>query len=159
RQERMPALLALLRLLTLPARQARIVMMTKRKWLAIVLAVLLLGLGTAFFLWPRDRITAESWEKIRLGMTEKEVEDILGGPGTNIKDIEEFERTRGVPLIKVEIQLLEGLGRRITEAAKVWIGRSGVIMIEFDKSDVTNKHFWEVKPNSFLDRVSAWFGQ
>jgi hypothetical protein len=35
-------------------------MKRKLKWLAIVLAVLLLGLGTAFFLWPRDRITAES---------------------------------------------------------------------------------------------------
>jgi hypothetical protein len=36
-------------------------MKRKLKWLAIVLAVSLLGFGTALLLWPRDRITAESW--------------------------------------------------------------------------------------------------
>jgi hypothetical protein len=56
-------------------------MKRKLKWLAIVLAVLLLGFGTALLLWPRDRITAESWQKIRIGMTENEVAEILGGPG------------------------------------------------------------------------------
>ena len=40
-------------------------MKRKLKWLTIVLAVLLLGFGTALLLWPRDRITAESWQKIR----------------------------------------------------------------------------------------------
>ena len=56
-------------------------MKRKLKWTAVVLAVLLLGFGAAIFLWPRDRITAESWEKIQLGMTVEEVQDILGGPG------------------------------------------------------------------------------
>jgi len=56
-------------------------MKRKLKWLAIVLAVSLLGFGTALFLWPRDRITAESWQKIQIGMTEEEVAEILGGPG------------------------------------------------------------------------------
>ena len=49
-------------------------MKRKLKWLAIVLGVSLLGFGTALLLWPRDRITAESWHKIRIGMTVKEVE-------------------------------------------------------------------------------------
>ena len=48
-------------------------MKRKLKLLAIVLAVSLLGFGTALLLWPRDRITAESWQKIRIGMTEDEV--------------------------------------------------------------------------------------
>ena len=55
-------------------------MKRKLKWTATVLAVSLLGFGTALFLWPRDRITAESWEQIRVGMTEKEVVEILGQP-------------------------------------------------------------------------------
>ena len=56
-------------------------MKRKLKWLAVVLAVSLLGFGTPIFLWPRDRITAESLTRIHAGMTEKEVEHILGGPG------------------------------------------------------------------------------
>ena len=61
-------------------------MKRKRKWLAIVLAVSLLGFGTALLLRPRDRITAESWRKIRIGMTEDEVEEILGRPAMTYKE-------------------------------------------------------------------------
>ena len=61
-------------------------MKRKLKWLAIFLAVSLLGFGTALLLWPRDRITAESWQKIQVGMTEDEVADILGGPGMTCEE-------------------------------------------------------------------------
>jgi hypothetical protein len=63
-------------------------MKRKLKWLAIVLAVLLLGFGTALFLWSRDRITVESWQKIRIGMTEDEVVEILGGPGIEHQNVQ-----------------------------------------------------------------------
>ncbi|HMF18115.1 MAG TPA: hypothetical protein VKE98_12960, partial [Gemmataceae bacterium] len=56
-------------------------MKRKLKWTAAVLAVLLLGFGTAIFLWPRDRITVETYKKLRIGITEGEVEGLLGGPG------------------------------------------------------------------------------
>ncbi len=56
-------------------------MKRKLKWIAVVLAVLLLGMGVALLLWARDRITSDSWKQIRLGMTMEEVERILGGPG------------------------------------------------------------------------------
>src|SRR6516165_10069540 len=70
-------------------------MKRKLKWLAIVLAVSLLGFGTALLLWPRDRITAESWHKIRIGMTEEEVAEILGGPGMTDKEADaEYGRVR-----------------------------------------------------------------
>src|SRR5215467_633386 len=59
-------------------------MKRKLKWLAVVLAVLLLGFGTALLLWPRDPITAESWKRIRVGMTVEEVERILGRPGESL---------------------------------------------------------------------------
>jgi hypothetical protein len=61
-------------------------MKRKLKWLAIILAVSLLGFGTALLLWPRDRITAESWQKIRIGITEDEVAEILGGLGLRIRN-------------------------------------------------------------------------
>ena len=57
-------------------------MKRKLKWLAIAVAVSLLGFGTVLLFWPReDRITSESYEMIQIGMTEKEVVEILGGPG------------------------------------------------------------------------------
>src|SRR6516225_7295527 len=56
-------------------------MKRKLKWLVLVLVILVVGLGTAFFLWPRDKITVDSYKMMRLGMTEKEVEVIVGGPG------------------------------------------------------------------------------
>src|ERR1700730_3162439 len=65
-------------------------MKRKLKWLGVGLAVLLLGVGTALLLLPRDRITPQSWKQIRLGMTEKEVEGILGGTGINDEEFEEF---------------------------------------------------------------------
>jgi hypothetical protein len=52
-------------------------MKRKLKWLAIVLVVSLLGFGTALLLWPRDRITKESWDEIRLGMRLTDVEATL----------------------------------------------------------------------------------
>jgi len=68
-------------------------MKRKLKWLAIVLAVSLLGFGAALLLWTRDRITAESWQKIRIGMTEEEVVEILGGPGmTGEEAVAEYQR-------------------------------------------------------------------
>jgi hypothetical protein len=47
-------------------------MKQKLKWIAAVLAVLLVGMATALFLWPRDRIIPESWGQIEIGMTENQ---------------------------------------------------------------------------------------
>ena len=41
------------------------------KRIGVVLALLVLGGGVALFLLPRDRITADSWTQIRLGMSMK----------------------------------------------------------------------------------------
>src|SRR6516164_4276027 len=98
-----------------PARLAWLVraepMKRKLKWLAIVLAVSLLGLGTALLLWPRDRITVESWQKIQIGMTEKEVAEILGGAGMNYWDAWDghaaLEKELGRPLFETEDPTLE----------------------------------------------------
>ncbi|HMF18113.1 MAG TPA: hypothetical protein VKE98_12950 [Gemmataceae bacterium] len=115
-------------------------MKRKLKWLAIVLAVLLVGFGTALFLWPRDRITKASWEKIRIGMTEKEVEGILSGPGKSL----------GRP----------GQGWDNTKRGeKVWLGRRGSILISFKNGVVIGK-FWEKDDYgpTFVDRLRDWLG-
>jgi len=141
-------------------------MKRKLKWLAIVLAVLLLGFGTALFLWPRERITAESWQKIRIGMTEEEVAEILGGPGMS------REETRAEYL-----RLLIELGRPPYETdepwldeptladrlvwLRVWTGQRGRIKIELDHDNhVVWKGFQRVRwiNGGILDRLRDWLG-
>jgi hypothetical protein len=53
-----------------------------RKRLFLVLAALaaLAVAGTAAVLWPRPRVTKESYECVKLGMTRREVESIVGVP-------------------------------------------------------------------------------
>ena len=117
-------------------------MKRKLKWIVVVLVVLLAGFGTALFLWPRDRITADSWKQIRIGMTTKDVEGILDGPGMRPEyALGKYERIkRGEPL--EEGRLTE------TETAQVWIGQRGAMFIGFDKEcNVTIKNFQEFEPN------------
>src|SRR5262249_56779776 len=105
-------------------------MKRKLKWLAVVLVVLLVGFGTALYLWPRDRITAESWQKIRIGMTEDEVAEILGGPGMrreeDIAENDRLEKELGRPPFEIEDTLLEEAGKRLHVCGnrlQIWEGR------------------------------------
>jgi hypothetical protein len=141
-------------------------MKRKLKWLAIVLAVSLLGFGTALLLWPRDRITAESWQKIRIGMTEDEVAEILGGPGkTYEEDVAQYLRLRkelGQPPYEFHDPRLEAPEwRRIMfwDRAKIWTGRRGIIAIDLDQDNhVCWKRFRGVRWTNagILDRLRDW---
>jgi|SRR5262249_7194220 len=130
-------------------------MKRKLKWLAIVLAVALLGFGTALLLWPRDRITAESWQKIRIGMTEEEVENILGSSATaKILGIPDgvFLCDEGVPP--------NPLARpwRPLRPDKHWLGRRGLITIAFDdEGHVGRKSFYGWR-SGFWDGLREWLG-
>lgn len=61
----------------------------KLKWLGAAFAAVVLCDAAAWFLWPAGHlatprghhVTAETYEQLRLGMTQKEVEDLLGDPG------------------------------------------------------------------------------
>jgi hypothetical protein len=119
-------------------------MKRKLKWTAVVLAVVLLGFGAALFLWPRDRVTAESVDKIRVGMTEKEVEDMLGGPGIK------------APFTSKRIKV----GPGVPPTIHFWLGRNGFIEIEFDNDgQVIGKSFHNVKDSpNFIDRLRDWLG-
>lgn len=142
-------------------------MKRKLKWTAVVLVVLLLGFGTTLFFFPRDRITVDSWKQIHLGMTEKEVERILGGPGTSYKDflaaIDRLEAQMGKPpLIGKGIPVwepddgVEGVGN-----SKVWQGRRGIMEIQFNQECYVKwKLFSPMRPTdpTFLERLSDWLG-
>jgi len=145
-------------------------MKRKLKWLAIVLAVSLLGFGTALLLWPRDRITAESWQKIRIRMTEDEVAEILGGPGASWEEADaEYWRLADElgrpPRVLEDPKLKEpeagNLVRENRERVKIWIGRRGSIAIELDQDNhVCLKIFEGGRWNNpvVLDRLRDWLG-
>src|SRR5262249_36025578 len=125
-------------------------------------AVLLVGFGTALLLWPRDRITAESWKQIRIGMTEDEVAEILGAPGTSQEhadaQYEQLEKRIGRP---PGIFHSEGEGvLAFRGPVKFWIGRRGFLRIGFDDCHVKNKLFlgFEVVEPIFIDRLRDWLG-
>src|SRR5215467_11717480 len=111
-------------------------MKRKLKWLAIVLTVSLLGFGTALLLWPRDRITAESWQKIRIGMTEEEVAEILDGAGMTLEEDVRLEKALGgedqAPWLAEPLMMRGGL---FWHRDKIWVGRRGRIVIELDRDE------------------------
>jgi hypothetical protein len=142
-------------------------MKRKLKWIAAVLAVSLLGFGTALLLWPRDRITAESWQKIRIGITEEQAAEILGNPGMNYeKFVDQYvglEKELGRPPCEIELPTLEQPeGKRfVEERTTIWTGRRGMIVIEFDQDNhVCWKHFQGYRwiNGGILDRFRDWLG-
>jgi hypothetical protein len=142
-------------------------MKRKLKWLALVLAVALLGFGTALLLWPRDRITVESWQKIRIGMTEDEVAEILGGPGmTNeeaLRKCHRLENELGQRPFEFEDPSLEEPNGVFAhqDRLRIWAGRRGIILIELDQdNNVCWKQFLGARwtNQGILDRLRDWLG-
>ena len=134
-------------------------MKRKLKWIAILLIVLLAGTAAALFLWPRDRITAESWQKIRIGMTKQEVEDILGSSGSSL---DEFVAK---PFIPNEFSLLEPdyyaailiIGQDEGQD-KYWLGRHGMISIVFDREGHVGGKRFQGRRSDFWDGLRDWLG-
>jgi hypothetical protein len=144
-------------------------MKRKLKWLAIVVAVLLLGFGAALLLWPRDRITAESWQRVRIGMTEDEVVGILGSPATTTYEeadaqYRQLEKELDRAPWEFEGPILEEPAGKfvVGETGKIWNGRRGIIAIDLDQNNhVCRKTFhggrW-INGNIF-DRLRDWLGR
>jgi hypothetical protein len=124
-------------------------MKRKLEWLAMVLAVSLLGFGTALLLWPRDRITAESHDMIRMGMTEKEVEDILGGPGIPYQEAAQIAGER--------LDLIDQARKWDSKNTKIWLGQRGVMTVEFDQGGEVKATAFAREPH-FLDPLRDWLG-
>ena len=144
-------------------------MKRKLKWLAIVLAVSLLGFGTALFLLPRDRITAESWKQIRLGMTVEEVEAILHGPGLSWKEYEakEMEALDGGQALMANEVLEEPIGGFLAnelDKTLVWRGRHGELGVQVDREGHVRLKYFKggqivrgIDPTIF-GRLRDWLG-
>jgi hypothetical protein len=134
-------------------------MKRKLKWMAVVLVVMVVGLGAALFLWPRDRITPASWKEIRIGMTERDVEDILHKPGRDLLEAAQLEGKIIYNDISFEEPAQFVWDDKLDN--KVWLGQRGAIGIVFDKEGhVKSKMFqgYRFAESNLIDRLRDWLG-
>jgi hypothetical protein len=126
--------------------------------LACVAAILLAGYGTLRLTAPPHRITWESIERIQEGMSEANVECILGVPAGDYSSTE-----HGATFVLGE----GGYRRQVVQGrdllqggAKVWVGDRGAVWLTFDASKrVSGIRIGLVESEeSFLDKLRRWLG-
>jgi hypothetical protein len=140
-------------------------MKRKLKWLSFVLAILLLGFGTALLLWPQRRITEETWKTIRLGMTEKEVVAILGEAGLTFSEFRslnaplEDEDAKGRFKVSQEPERFTWDEER--EYRRFWGESRRCMELFFDKEgQVRAKRYWDAgyADPTLIERLRHWLG-
>jgi len=118
------------------------------------LAFVLAGL-TSLWLWTREtvHITRENFERIQIGMTQKDVEEILGGPPGDYrqrKSIEYEGRSWHELIIKVQ---------PTPASHPMWWGTRGAIQINLtEEGQVREKVHFDpiVIETTFWDRIRSW---
>lgn len=97
---------------------------------------------------PRHPITREAFEQIRLGMTEQEVEAVLGGPPGDYSS--------GTMTFVIEGKYRRGEG---TEP-KDWASDEGHIRVWFGDGKVAGRQFFDaiVIEDPFFNKLRRWMG-
>jgi hypothetical protein len=128
---------------------------TRRRILACIAVLTCLGLAVLTFLFmgegrpwidQGERIDEATFDRIEDGITQKEVEALLGQPPGDYKTqriVEDFEYDLGWPRSHLE-----------------WRGNYGTIRVWFDKRErVCRKEFVGTHPlqPSFRDRLNRWY--
>jgi hypothetical protein len=111
--------------------------MHRRRLAALALGLLALVLMGGFatrWLRPSSPISQANCDRVKDGMSETDVEEILGGPAGNY-------------------QVPSGAWVR-----KLWIGRDGTAVVYFDQNDtVRHVHFTPAIPReSLLEKIRRW---
>src|SRR5262245_50075207 len=114
----------------------------------VLVAVALLLIGLLPLLFPRSRITKEACDRIEEGMSQAEVEAILGGPPGDYRTVTADPDLTGWRL---------GSGRRRTVVS--WLGDEGSIEAGFGRSGflVTKEFDKSTPPN--LGFLGQWRGR
>jgi hypothetical protein len=120
----------------------------KKRLSLLLLSFAVLVAACGLFLLPRPdaRITPANCDKIRQGMTEREVEAILGGPAG-------FYTGWPHPVV------IFGRGFPIPWMDKYWFGEDGMIAVNFDPAEgkASRAHFYQrTVYKSRRGRLMAW---
>lgn len=108
------------------------------------------GVAGYWFLQPHPRIDAETLQKIQVGMTEREVIDIIGAPPGNYGVGEGELNPFNVSTFWIFPE----------KSVKTWLGRDKAIQIGFaDDGKVLSKNIGNVwrEYDSHLHMVGVWF--
>lgn len=128
----------------------------RRLILAVLGAAFLTTLVVFWITAPRHPIGRDGCEAIQLGMTEREVEAILGGPAGDY--------TSGRPLVVVPAKpgpFLTAAEGRLISYVRFWKGDAGEVSVGFDRDgQVSCKRFDELTsaPESLLAKLRRWLG-
>ncbi len=127
--------------------------MSKRKCLATVLVTVASGGVAAAVLWPWPRVSRGKYDRIKLGMSQTQVDVLLGAPG---------DYTTGRTCVSASAeQVWAGASDAwLGAATSAWAGDEGTIWVAFDASGrVAAKRFqpgerWEPSRfEKFLHRL------
>jgi hypothetical protein len=120
------------------------------RWLVVVSVTLVLCGTSAWLLWPpRPRITAETYERLRPGMTGAEAEELLGGPGRSGQDFSDWLNNRSPTTGSGTDLLNSGL-----PGIEYWYQDSGVIIVRFDSEGrVADKEFLKMRVSTLHQRL------
>jgi hypothetical protein len=134
--------------------------MRKRALITLGLLGTVALLGVALLLWltPRPRIDPDSFEQLQIGMSEHDVERVMGAPAGD------YSRS-GRRIFYGLVDIIEGPRRRWPEfRAKEWRGDEFGVIVAFDEDGrVADKAMGTAvggvtlsSPTS-LDRLRRWF--
>jgi hypothetical protein len=128
----------------------------KLRWLGAATGTLVLCAVAAWLLWPDGhRITAESYERLRPGMTRAEAQDLLGGPGSTRQDFSLWLNNRS-PTTGYGTDLLNE--HRNQPGIEYWYQDSGIIILRFDSEDrVADQQFLQVRVSTSRQSVNRLF--
>jgi hypothetical protein len=111
------------------------------------LVIVAVGLSL-FWLWPNERVSPASCERIHEGMSLPEVEAILGGPaGVYTSDGNDWS-----------MGMLDGGTRHINHRRLVWVGNNSGIRVDFDEEGQVAVKQWVPRQQSIWNRMRAWIG-
>ncbi len=138
--------------------------MSRRNRLAVLLGIpvaLVAAAVALWLLWPRIAITPENGERIRLGMTRSEVEEILGGPPGDYAGPEAFAAAGrcGDPMdARAVIRRWSG---EPDERWQQWLSDDALVLVHLDAHGrVSATHVYSVSAyrEPLLDRLRRWLG-
>jgi hypothetical protein len=123
--------------------------MKKRLGLAVIVLAAT-ACFTAFFVTTRSDITAHSYQRIQVGMTRQQVEDILGGPARN----ESAKEPECITVVCCDMG--PQIAWAVSRAKGEWWGPHIVIYLQFDTQDKVSSKKLERHEYGPAEKPSLW---